>query len=220
MKLGSGLEITTIPAAGGRIAQEKDSRETEKRNNSTKQRKTATNGSNTTGEHEEVQMGAPLAEAGSMRSKRLAGARKTGAEIAERIDGRILLPSRAEDIIAKKTALTEIANSTPQGQSPTLTFVKRTNTSNLSIENSVGPSVLDEWQLGEPQKYFKPVYTRIPLEGIGCDAALLLHPNGLVVVCLAPYHPAILKVAKESGKCQVRFSKSLNFTSEQLKGRK
>ncbi len=204
-----------IPAVGGRMVQEKDPTETEKRNNSTKPRKTTTNDSNTaTGEHE-VQTGAPLAEAGSMRSKQhLAGARKTGAEIAERI-----IPFRAEDIIARKTALTETLNST-EGQSPTLTFVKRTNTSNSSIENSVGPSVLDEWKIGEPQKYFKAVYTHIPLEGKACDAVLLYHPNGLLVVCLAPYHPAILKVVKESGKCQVRFSKSLNFASEQLKGRK
>ncbi len=178
-----------------------------------------TNDSNATGKRE-AQTGVPLEEAGSMRSKHLAGARKTNAIITERIEGRP--PPRAEDTIAAtKATLIEMPNNTKEGQSQTLTFVKCTNTSNTLIENCVGPSpLLDEWQLGKPQKYFKTVYTHMPLESKECDAVLNCHPNGLVVVCLAPYHPAILKAVKESGKCQVQFCKSLNFASDQLKGRK
>ncbi len=202
--------------AGERIVQDIDPREIEKRSSS-KLRKITSNVSNGTGEHE-IQTGVPLPEGESMRNKHLAGARKTNAVIAKRTMGRPP-PPRAEDIIARKTILTETLIDM-KGQSPTLTFVQHTNTSDSLIENNEGSSVLDEWQIGKPQKYFKTIFTHMPLESKSCDAVLNCHPNGLVVVCLAPYHPAILKAVKEIGKYEVRFSKSLHFASDQLKGRK
>ncbi len=177
-----------------------------------------TNGSNPIGKHQFQMVAAPLEKAGSMRNEHLAaGEMKTSAIIAGRIEGRP--PPRAEDTIAatKMTSL-EMPNCTKEEQSQTLTVVQRSNRTSVT-ENCVGSSpLLDEWQLRKPQKYFKTIYIHMPLESNDCDAVLNCHPNGLVVVCLAPYHPAILKAVK--GKCQVQFRKSLNVDFDQLKGRK